>query len=205
MIAVVAMASIVGMSATAVAGEAKTPALRGTTIETLVLTAEPTKAFRECQPISNPLLKSGDQIHLYGEPGNFGWRIANDAASFNMVAAMEVRDRNGHITGKAEPRTMKYDSASRPANFFFSLSVKVEGPVGAYDLVVQLRDSVNGQVAERVFPFVVAKKRQEPAVSHPTTAQVAKPSTRSGNRGKPLDCRQYFPQIGEVIAVRCAQ
>ena len=203
-IAAVGMASIMGMSATALARQVQTPAIRATTIQTLVLTAEPTRGFGEYRSIPNPVLKSGDQIHLYGEPGDFGWHIANDAASFNVMAAVEVREPNGRITGKTDPRAMKYKSTSRPANFFFSLSVKVEGHIGAYNLVVRLRDAINGQVVERIFPFVLANKRQEPPASDPTKAPVAKPAT-SGERAVRLDCKQYFPQIGEMIPVRCTQ
>ena len=96
-------------------------------------------------------------------------------------------------------------SASRPDNFFFSLSVRIAGGVGAYGLAVRLRDVVSGRVVERVFPFVVANKRQEPTVSGTTTApaEVAK-SAASGERARPADCKRYFPQVGEMIVVQCA-
>jgi len=201
-VAAVAMVSIVGLSATALARQEQTPP---TTIRTLVLTAEPTKAFGEYRQLATPILTSGESIHLYGEPGDFGWHTKNDVAGFNVVAGIEVRGRDGRITGKAAPRAMQHQSTSRPGNFFFSLSVKVEGGVGAYKLVVRLRDAVNGQVVERAFPFVVANKRHEPPPSGSTTApaQVAK-STTSGERAGPLDCKQYFPQTGEMISVQCA-
>ena len=200
--AAVAMVSILGMSGTALAREQQTPP---TMVRTLVLTAEPTKTFGEYRQLATPILTSGESIHIYGEPGDFGWHTKNDVAGFNVVAAIEVRGRNGRITGKAEPRAMQHQSASRPGNFFFSLSVKVEGAVGAYNIVVRLRDAINGQVVESVFPFVVANKRQEPSVGGPTTApaQVAK-SVTSGERARPLDCKQYFPQTGEMISVQCA-
>jgi hypothetical protein len=200
--AAVAMVSILGMSGTALAREQQTPP---TMVRTLVLTAEPTKTFGEYRQLATPILTSGESIHIYGEPGDFGWHAKNDVAGFNVVAAIEVRGRNGRITGKAEPRAMQHQSASRPGNFFFSLSVKVEGAVGTYKLVVRLRDAINGQVVESVFPFVVANKRQEPSVGGSTTApaQVAK-SVISGERARPLDCKQYFPQTGEMISVQCA-
>ncbi len=201
-VAAVAMVSIVGLSATALARQEQTPP---TTIRTLVLTAEPTKAFGEYRQLATPILTSGESIHLYGEPGDFGWHTKNDVAGFNVVAGIEVRGRDGRITGKAAPRAMQHQSASRPGNFFFSLSVKVEGGVGAYKLVVRLRDAVSGQVVERAFPFVMANKRHEPPPSGSTTApaQVAKSAT-SGERTGPLDCKQYFPQTGEMISVQCA-
>jgi hypothetical protein len=200
--AVVAMVSIIGMSGKALAGQQQTPT---TPIRTLVLTAEPTKAFGEYRRLTTPVLVSGESIHIYGEPGDFGWHAKKDVADFNVVAAIEVRGRNGRVTGRAEPRVMQHQSATRPANFFFSLSVKVEGGVGAYDFVVRLRDAINGQVVEKFFPFVVTNKRQEPPPSVSTTApaQVAKSAT-SGERTRPLDCKQYFPQTGEMITVQCA-
>jgi hypothetical protein len=117
-----------------------------------------------------------------------------------------VRGRNGRITGKAKPHALKHEAASRPGNFFFSLAVKVEGGVGVYNLVVRLRDVINGQVVKRVFPFVVANKRQEPPASRATTApaSVTKSDT-SDERASPLDCKKYFPQVGEVISVQCTQ
>ena len=201
-VATVAIVSMLGMSATALGQERQTPA---TPIRTLVLAAEPTKKFGEYSRVQSPVLQSGDSIHLYGEPGDFGWHARNDDYRFDVVAAIEVRGRNGRVTGRAEPRIMQYVSATRPDNFFFSLSVRIAGAVGAYNLVVRLRDVVSGQIVERGFPFVVASKRQEPAVSSRTTAptEVAK-STASGERARPADCKRYFPQVGEMIAVQCA-
>ena len=201
-VAAVAMASMIGMSATALAQERQSPA---TTVRTLVLTAEPTKTFGQYSRVQAPVLQSGDSIHLYGEPGDFGWHARNDDSRFDVVAAIEVRGRNGRITGKAEPRVMQYVSATRPDNFFFSLSIRIAGGVGAYDFVVRLRDVVSGRVVERVFPFVVANKRQEPTVSSRVTAptEMAKSSV-SGERPRPADCKRYFPQVGEMITVQCA-
>lgn len=199
-VAAVAMVSMIGMSATALAQDRQTPAIRS-----LVLTAEPTKTFGEYSRVQAPVLQSGDHIHLYSEPGDFGWHARNDDSRFDVVAAVEVRARNGRITGKGEPKVMQYVSATRPENFFFSLSVRIAGGVGAYDLVVRLRDVVSGRVVERVFPFVVANRRQEPAVSGTTTrpAEVAR-SSASGERARPADCKRYFPQVGEMIVVQCA-
>lgn len=202
-VAAVAIASIVGASATAAARQVQAPS---TPIHTLVLTAQPTKAYGENATLANPVLQSGDQIHLYGEPGDFGWHAKDDVAKFNLVAAIEVRGRDGRITGKAAPRVLAHEAASRPANFFFSLSVKVEGSVGIYSLVVRLRDAVTGQAVERTFPFALANKRLVPRPpSDPVTtpAQVSKAAT-SGERARPLTCRQYFPQLGEMISVQCA-
>jgi hypothetical protein len=201
--AAVIMASIFGMSATALAGQLQTPP---TTIRTLVLTAEPTKVFGDYRPLATPVLTPGESINIYGEPGDFGWHNEKEVAKFNVVVAVEVRARNGRLIGKVEPRPMQYEATSRPANFFFSLGVRVEDPIGAYDLVVRLRDASNGQVVERVLPFTVANKRQEPSAGGPMTApaQVAKSAT-SPERARPLDCKQYFPQTGEMISVQCTQ
>lgn len=201
-VAAVAMASMIGMSVTAPAQERQAPAM---TVRTLVLTAEPTKTFGEYTRLTNPVLQSGDQIHLYSEPGDFGWHARGDNSRFDVVAAVEVRARNGRTTGKGEPKVMQYVSATRPENFFFSLSVRIAGGVGAYDLVVRLRDVVSGRVVERVFAFVVANQRQEPAVSSRATtpAEVVR-SSASGERAKPADCKRYFPQVGEMIVVQCA-
>jgi hypothetical protein len=200
--AAVAIASMIGMGAAAHAQDRQAPA---TTVRSLVLTAEPTKTFGEYSRVQAPVLQSGDHIHLYSEPGDFGWHSKDNDASFNVVAAVEVRARNGRITGKAEPRVMQYVSATRPDKFFFSLSVRIAGGVGAYELGVRLRDVVSGRVVERVFPFVVANKRQEPMVSGTTKApaEVAK-SAASGERARPADCKRYFPQLGEMISVECA-
>lgn len=189
------MASIIGMSGTALAAP-QTP------IRTLVLAAEPTKVFGEYRRVTNPVVESGDPIHLYSEPGDFGWR-STDVARFNVMATVEIRGRNGQLTGKGQPRPLQYEAASRPERFFFSLSVKVDGRVGAYDLVVRLRDAASGQVVERVFPFVLAHKRQEPRPSDPVVSQTTKPAA-SGEAAKRVQCKQYFPQIGEMIAVGCA-
>jgi hypothetical protein len=198
-VAAVAMASMIGISVTALA---QAPA---TTVRTLVLAAEPTKTFGEYTRLTNPVLQSGDQIHLYSEPGDFGWHARGDDSRFDVVAAIEVRARNGRVTGKGEPKVMQYVSATRPENFFFSLSVRIAGGVGAYELVVRLRDVVSGRVVERVFAFTVANQRQEPAVSSRTTAptEVAR-SPASGERARPADCKRYFPQVGEMVTVQCA-
>jgi len=109
--AAVAIASMIGMGAAAHAQDRQAPA---TTVRSLVLTAEPTKTFGEYSRVQAPVLQSGDHIHLYSEPGDFGWHSKDNDASFNVVAAVEVRARNGRITGKAEPRVMQYVSATRP-------------------------------------------------------------------------------------------
>ena len=120
-VAAVAMASMIGMSVTAFAQERQAPAM---TVRTLVLTAEPTKTFGEYARLTNPVLQSGDQIHLYSEPGDFGWHARGDDSRFDVVATIEVRARNGGTTGRGEPKVMQYVSATRPDNFFFSLSVQ---------------------------------------------------------------------------------
>jgi hypothetical protein len=200
--AAVAIASMTGMSATVPAQERPTTAA---TVRTLVLTAEPTKTFGEYSRVQSLVLESGDHVHLYSEPGDFGWHARNGDSRFDLVASVEVRARNGRITGRGEPRVMQYVSATQPDSFFFSLSVRIAAVVGAYDLVVRLRDTVSGQIVERVFQLVVASKRQEPVVSNRAIApaEVAG-SNASGERARPADCEQYFPQVGEMIAVQCA-
>jgi hypothetical protein len=201
-VAAVAMASMIGMSATALAQEGRTPT---TPVRTLVLAAEPTKTFGAYTRLTTPVLQSGDHIHLYAEPGDFGWHARNDDARFDVVATIDVRARNGRVTGKAEPRVMQYVSATRPDNFFFSLSVGIAGAVGTYNLVVRLRDVVTGHVVEREFPFVVANQRQEPVVgARPTAPSEVARSSPSSERARPADCKRYFPQVGEMVVVQCA-
>jgi hypothetical protein len=198
-VAAIAMASMIGMSVPALAQDRQTP------IRTLVLAAEPTKTFGAHTRLTNPVVQSGDSIHIYGEPGDFGWHVKNNDFRFDVVATIDVKGRNGRVSGKAEPRIMQYVSATRPDNFFFSLSVRIAGAVGAYNLTVRLRDVVSGQVVEREFPFVVADQRKEPAVSaRPTApAEVAR-SSPSVERARPADCKRYFPQVGEMVVVQCA-
>jgi hypothetical protein len=198
--AIVAIASLIGMSGTALAAQVQ-PAQ--TPIRTLVLAAEPTKVFREYKRITNPVLQSGDQIHLYGEPADFGWQSTADVARFNVVATVEIRRQNGQLTTKGQPLPLHYEAASRPENFFFSLSARVAGGIGAYSLILRLRDPASGQVVERVFPFVLAHKRQEPPANEPVTSQVTKPTAKSEPVSRAA-CKQYFPQIGEMLAVDCA-
>jgi len=198
--AIVAIASLIGMSGTALAAQVQ-PAQ--TPIRTLVLAAEPTKMFREYKRITNPVLQSGDQIHLYGEPADFGWQSTADVARFNVVATVEIRRQNGQLTTKGQPLPLHYEAASRPENFFFSLSARVAGGIGAYSLTLRLRDTASGQVVERVFPFALAHKRQEPLPNEPVTSQVTKPTSKSEPVSRAA-CKQYFPQIGEMLAVDCA-
>jgi len=217
--AIVAIASLSLMSATVLAAQTQTP------IRKVVLAAEATKVFGAYKRVVNPVVQSGDPIHLYSEPGDFGWR-STDMARFHVVATVEIRGRNGQVTGqvtgKGEPRPLQYEGAARPENFFFSLSVKVDGRVGAYELVLRLRDVANGQTVERAFPFVLAQHRQEPRPSEPvltsqtskpaassepakpsTTAEPAKPATAT-EAAKRVQCKQYFPQVGEMLVVGCA-
>ena len=198
--AIVAIASLIGMSGTALAAQVQ-PAQ--TPIRTLVLAAAPTKVFREYKRITSPVLQSGDQIHLYGEPADFGWQSTTDVARFNVVATVEIRRQNGQLTTKGQPLPLHYEAASRPENFFFSLSARVAGGVGAYSLTLRLRDTASGQVVERVFPFTLAHKRQEPPANEPKTSQFTKPTPTSETASRAA-CKQYFPQIGEMLAVDCA-
>jgi hypothetical protein len=189
------------MSGAALAAQAEPPQRP---IRTLVLAAEPTKVFGQYRRITNPVLQSGDQIHLYGEPADFGWQPSTDVARFNVVATVEVRRTNGQITAKGgQPLPLHYEAASRPENFFFSLSARVAGGVGAYTLVLRLRDVTSGQVVERFFPFVLAHERQRPPTNEPLTSQPTRPKATSETASRAA-CKQYFPQIGEMLAVDCA-
>jgi hypothetical protein len=58
-------------------------------------------------------------------------------------------------------------------------------------------------VVERVFPFTLAHKRQEPPANEPKTSQFTKPTPTSETASRAA-CKQYFPQIGEMLAVDCA-
>jgi hypothetical protein len=199
--AIVAIAGLIGMSGTALAAQMQTPQ---TPIRTLVLAAEPTKVFGQYRRITNPVLQSGDQIHLYGEPADFGWQPGADVARFNIVATVEIRRANGQITAKGgQPLPLHYEAASRPENFFFSLSARVAGGVGAYNFVVRLRDVASGQTVERVFPFALAHERQDLPANKPLTSQTTRPATTSETASR-APCKQYFPQIGEMLAVDCA-
>jgi hypothetical protein len=199
--AIVAIASLIGMSGTVLAAQVQPPQKP---IRTLVLAAEPTKVFGQYRRITNPVLQSGDQIHLYGEPADFGWQPSTDVARFNVVATVEIRRTNGQVTTKGQPLPLRYEAASRPENFFFSLSAKVAGGVGAYTFVLRLRDVASGQVVERFFPFVLAHERQELPANEPVTAKTTRQTTTSETASRAA-CKQYFPQIGEMLVVDCAQ
>jgi hypothetical protein len=183
--------------------EKVTPALR-----TFTLTEDKVRTFGAYTAVETPVLKSGDTLHIYGEPEDFGWHTAEGVARFNVEVSIDLRRRDGrHLDGRPATTTLKHEAATRPPTFFFSLGLTLTAGVGAYKARVRLRDAVTGQIVEKSFAFAVAHERRPPAVRIPVNtvaaAQDGKPAAPAAQPAKPLECRKYFSQIGATISVPC--
>jgi hypothetical protein len=179
------------------------PALR-----TFTLAEEKVRTFGTYTAVETPVLKSGDTLHIYGEPGDFGWHMRDGIARFNVDVSIDLRRRDGRrLTGTLATTTLKHEAAMRPGTFFFSLGLTLKAGVGAYKAHVRLRDTVTGQIVEKSFPFAVALERRPPAIRTPfnavAAAQDGKPAAPANQPAKPLECRKYFSQIGATISVPC--
>jgi hypothetical protein len=196
---IIAAVGIVAMSVAvpADAGQASPGTL--SEIRTFELTEGRTKAAGEQRPIDNPSLQYGEELHVYVEPELFGWHGRNGAARFGVVVDAELRRRDGRIVaGGPDPRTLNKEAPARPDDFFLSFSLTIRLPVGAYRLVIRLRDTVTGQVAEKSFPFAMVSHRSAPPAAHePKSSRPAKSVSER------TDCKKYFPQVGQMIAVPC--
>jgi|GEM_PF-3684391 len=168
-------------------------------IRNLVLTEERVRSFGDYRAIAHPSLVSGDTVHIYGEPEDFGWHERNGTARFNVVADVELRSRDGRrVAGRSDPRPMTHEAAARPGKFFFSLSLIIRLPVGEYRLVLRLRDAVTGELVEKSFPFSIAARRLAPSARLQPERAPAKDDPPANG-----ECKKYLPQLGKVIAVPC--
>lgn len=179
------------------------PALRAFT-----LAEDKVRTFGTYTAVESPVLKSGDTLHIYGEPGEFGWHAREGVARFNVDVSIDLRRRDGRrLTGKPATTMLKHEAATQPGTFFFSLGLTLKAGVGAYKAHVRLRDTVTGQIVERSFPFAVALERRPPALKTPFNAVAAtqgdKPTAAATQPVQPLECRKYFSQIGATISVPC--
>ncbi len=198
-IAIVGAIGIAALSGAAPARAAQASPGTSSDIRTFVLTEGRTNAAGEQKPLDNAELRYGEELHVYVEPEIFGWHNRNGAARFSVIADAELRRRDGRIvSGGPDPKAINREAPARPDAFFLSFSLKVRLPVGAYQLVIRLRDAVTGQVAEKSFPFVMVSHRSAPTAAHePKSSRPAKSASEAAG------CKKYFPQVGQMIAVPC--
>jgi hypothetical protein len=173
-------------------------------LRTFTLTEDKVRTFGAYTAVETPVLKSGDTLHIYGEPDDFGWHTVEGVARFNVEVSIDLRRR---LDGRPATTTLKHEAATRPPAFFFSLGLTLKAGVGAYKAHVRLRDTVTGQIVEKSFAFAVAHERRPPAIRTPVntvaTARDGKPAATATQPAKPLECRKYFSQIGATISVPC--
>jgi hypothetical protein len=198
---------LAGLVIASVAAQAQEPK-RGdaTPVQNFVLTEEGATAFRKYTPIEHAVLRPGDTLHVYGEPGVFGWHSRDGSARFNIIVTARLRRTDGKaVLSNVPPLSLKHAAASRPAQFFFSLRLKINTPVGSYALGVRLRDVVTGETVEKWFPVSVSYRRQRPVPKADTVISATSPTARPATVGKAsrTECRKYFAQIGAMVAVPC--
>lgn len=177
-------------------------------VRTFTLTEDKVRTFGTYTAVETPVLKSGDTLHIYGEPGDFGWHARDGVAQFNVDVSIDLRRRDGRrLAGKPATTTLKHEAATPPPTFFFSLGLTLKAGVGAYRANVRLRDTVTGQVIEKAFTFALATVRHPPALRTPfnavAAAQDGKAAAPAAQTAKPLECRRYFSQIGATVSVPC--
>ena len=203
-----AICLVAGTGAAAHAQDPRDPDKPSPAVRNFTLTEEKVRTFGVYAAVDSPVLKSGDTLHIYGEPGDFGWHQRDGAARFNVNVSIDVRKRDGRVvTGKPATIALKHEAAAQPGSFFFSLALAVKSAIGPYRAQVRLHDPATGQIIERSFPFAVANERRPPALKTPSnaiaTAQEEKPVAPAALPAKPLSCRKYFSQIGATISVPC--
>jgi len=196
------LAASVAVSAHEAGGADKTPP----SVRNFTLAEDKVRTFGTYTAVDSPVLKSGDTLHIYGEPDDFGWHTRDGVARFNVDVSIDLRRRDGRrLAGKPATTTLKHEAATQPGTFFFSLGLTLKAGIGAYKADVRLRDTVTGQFVEKSFPFALAAERRPPAVRTPYTAVAAAPDGKAAApvtpATKPLECRKYFSQIGATISV----
>jgi hypothetical protein len=194
----VTLAASVGASAPSRAQDASS------SLRTLVLTEAKTQTAGDYTVVDNASIRYGEELHVYGEPENFGWSARSGTERFNVVADVELRKRDGRTVATLEPKVLNYDAPTRPDNFFFAFSLRIKLPLGSYQLAVKLRDTATGQVIERSFPFTVTNNRAAPtAQAEARTIAARDNSTADANEKANAECLKYLPQLGRVVAAPC--
>ncbi len=204
----IGLIAIAGSSLAARAQEAGGAGKTLPSVRNFTLAEDKVRTFGTYTAVDSPVLKSGDTLHIYGEPGDFGWHRQDASARFNVDVSIDLRRRDGRIvTGKPATVTLKHEAATQPGTFFFSLGLTVKSGIGAYKANVRLRDTATGRTIEKSFPFAVANERRPPALKTQFNAVAAAQEDKSvvpaALPAKPLNCRKYFSQIGATISVPC--
>jgi hypothetical protein len=207
-ISAICLIALLAGNVAARAHEAGSSEKRPPTVRTFTLAEDKVRTFGTYTAVESPVLKSGDTLHIYGEPGDFGWHKGEGVARFNVDVSIDLRRRDGRrLAGKPATTTLKQVAATHPGTFFFSLGLTWQAGVGVYKAHVRLRDAVTGQIVEKTFPFALALERHPPAIRTPfnavAAAQSDKPAAPATQPAKPLECRKYFSQIGATISVPC--
>ena len=160
MFCIICLVGLVGASAAGKAQEAGGSA--ATQVRNFALTTERVRSFRKYTPLERAVLRPGDALHVYGEPGNFGWHSQKDGARFRITVSARLRRSDGRaVVSNISPLSLKHEAASQPSDFFFSLRLNINAPVGFYTIGVRLRDAISGQTTEKSFP------RQLPTAASP--------------------------------------
>lgn len=207
-ISAICLIALVAGSAPVSAHEAGSADKAPPVVRNFTLAEDKVRTFGTFTAVDTPVLKSGDTLHIYGEPGDFGWHTRDGAARFNVDVSIDLRRRDGRrLAGKPATTTLKHEAATQPGTFFFSLGLTLKAGVGVYKANVRLRDTVTGQIIEKSFPFALATERRPPALRTPFTAVATAPDGKAAAPAtqaiKPLECRKYFSQIGATISVPC--
>lgn len=197
---------IIGLAAASSAAQVRAaPVADGRSMRNFVLTSERIGSFGKFTAIEEAFVRPGGALHVYGEPGDFGWHRQGEGAKFNVTVNAQLRRSNGRaVAGSVSPLVLKHQAADPTREFFFSLSLNISAPVGLYTIDVTLRDPANGRTIRKTFPVRVSYRPQPPLTQSPSgPAQESDAATPDRTKAEPNKCKKYFGQIGAMIDVPC--
>lgn len=175
-------------------------------VRNFVLTSERVQSFGQFAAVEHAIVRPGAALHVYGEPGDFGWHRQDAGAKFKLLVGVDVRRRaGGAVVDRSQPLLLTHQAGDRSGDFFFSLSVTINAPVGLYTIDVTLRDPANGQSVAKSFLVHVSKQKQPSFQTDRVRGGALPPIAGSAERAPaaPVTCKKYFAQIGATVAVPC--
>ena len=84
----------------------------------VIVDGEPT-GFGRFQRRQDVSFRPGDRVYVYGEPVGFGWSARGSGHHFQVLAEIEIRDRNGRVVWTAPNKVNLENSAARQTNEFY--------------------------------------------------------------------------------------